>query len=113
MGELGIGSRRLGWGCPLPVPVPVASRALRFGELLNRFADLSFFLFCYTEGQKHKETEIGRTSPMKKKKLVYIHTSIYFSFSEDLCGWRLSEGQARTTQLAKEQSLSAIICELR
>lgn len=76
MGELGIGSRRLGWGCPLPVPVPVASRALRFGELLNRFADLSFFLFCYTEGQKHKETEIGRTSPMKKKKTC-VYTYIY------------------------------------
>lgn len=60
-GELGMGSRRLGWagggggsgGCPLPVPatpMPAASRALRLGELLNRLAAVfSFFLFCYTD----------------------------------------------------------------
>lgn len=82
MGELGIGSRRLGWGCPLPVPVPVASRALRFGELLNRFADLSFFLCCYTVGQKHKQMgKIGKASPMEKKTAVYIYIYLYISHS--------------------------------
>lgn len=68
-GELGMGSRRLGWAgggggcgsCPLPVPampMPAASRALRLGELLNLLAAVfSFFLFCYTENEKEKEKE--------------------------------------------------------
>lgn len=65
-GELGMGSRRLGWGggggggCPLPepttpTPIPAASRALRLGELLNLLAAVfSFFFFCYTEKKKEK-----------------------------------------------------------
>lgn len=68
-GELGMGSRRLGWaggrgggcgGCPLPepatpMPTPVASTALTIGELLNLLLDVfSFFLFCYVENKKKR-----------------------------------------------------------
>jgi len=66
-GELGRGSRRLGWaggggggsgGCPLPepaTPIPAASRALTLGELLNRLAAVfSFFFLCYTDKKKKR-----------------------------------------------------------
>lgn len=70
-GELGMGSRRLGWagggggggacgGCPLPepatpTPTPAASIALTLEELLNLLAAVfSFFLFCYTENKKKR-----------------------------------------------------------
>lgn len=66
-GELGRGSRRLGWaggggggcgGCPLPepatpTPIPDASIALTLEELLNLLAAVfSFFLFCYRQKRK-------------------------------------------------------------
>lgn len=51
MGELGMGSRRL--GCPLPTPLD--SRALRLGTLTNLFVDLSFFFFCCIKNNKYKE----------------------------------------------------------
>lgn len=69
MGELGMGSRRLGWaggggggrgGCPLPepatpTPLPAASRALTLVELLNLLAAVfSFFLFCYTDKKRKR-----------------------------------------------------------
>lgn len=68
-GELGMGSRRLGWaggrggGCgggpppepATPRPTPVASTALTIGELLNLLLELfSFFLFCYVENKKKR-----------------------------------------------------------
>lgn len=68
-GELGMGSRRLGWaggggggcgGCPLPeptrpMPIPVASIDLTLEELLNLLVDVfSFFLFCYIEKKKKR-----------------------------------------------------------
>lgn len=86
-GELGMGSRRLGWaggrgggcgGCPLPepatpTPTPVASTALTIGELLNLLLDVfSFFLFCYVEKQKEKRRCMGgqKGSSEQKKKLT-------------------------------------------
>lgn len=62
-GELGMGSRRVGWaggggGSPPPepetaTPMPAASVvALTLEELLNLLLDVfSFFLFCYTENK--------------------------------------------------------------
>lgn len=54
-GELGMGSRRVGWGWTLSVP-EASPLALRLAELLNRLDDLSFFRFCYMGWQeKHLE----------------------------------------------------------
>lgn len=79
-GELGMGSRRLGWagvggggcgGCPLPepatpMPIPAASIALTLGELLNLLVDVfSFFLFCYIEKKKRKGGAWGSKKEQK------------------------------------------------
>lgn len=80
-GELGMGSRRLGWaggrgggcgGCPAPEPAtprptPVASTALTIGELLNLLLQvLSFFLFCYVDNKK-KRRRTGSKREAKAK----------------------------------------------
>lgn len=100
-GELGMGSRRLGWaggggggcgGCPLPVPatptptpIPAASRALRLGELLNLLAAVfSFFFFCYTENKKKKDGHEGQKGKFKRKIII-----------KDQRKWRLTKKKSK------------------
>lgn len=105
-GELGMGSRRLGWaggrgggcgGCPLPepatpMPTAVASTALTIGELLNLLLEVfSFFLFCYVENKKkRRSTGVKREAPSKRMRrngekmenrshLIWMDLNIYQS----------------------------------
>lgn len=100
MGELGIGSRRLGWGWPLPVP-EASTLALRLAEVLNRAAELSFFRFCY----------IGRQEKQTKKEVGRAWCSIFKKFSWSFNDYFLTnvplKVKACNTQQRKHQSLSA------
>lgn len=77
MGELGMGSRRL--GCPLPTPLD--SRALRLGTLTNLFVDLSFFFFCCIKNNKCKEG--ARTDEEICKFRIFFFLWCYFSGAKE------------------------------
>lgn len=120
-GELGRGSRRLGWarggggggcggcgGSPLPEPVmttptpmatptPAASRALTLEELLNLLAAVfSFFFFCYTQTtqtEQKRGREWGEEGWGKKGKLkIKIMMMVTMRRWEEMGGEHLGNG---------------------
>lgn len=106
MGELGMGSRRLGWGGPLPVP-PASALALRLGELLNRVDDLSFFRFCYTEEHKNKQQQQKYVCREAKRAGVACRSRIELLFCTDWDQIRCRWSSLEALSCGKWQSRSA------